>query len=56
MRLYGSEQEIKNYLEKLNIDQIKEMLEFKPCSDEFKFLLLKEYWSRINGTIDGDEE
>jgi len=50
--LYQSEQETQNFVEKLPIEQIREMLEFKQIySKELQTALLKEYWTRINKEI-----
>lgn len=50
--LYQSEQETQNFVEKLPIEQIREMLEFKQIySEELQTALLKEYWTRINKEI-----
>lgn len=50
--LYQSEQETQNFVEKLSIEQIREMLEFKQIySEELQTALLKEYWTRVNKEI-----
>lgn len=50
--LYQSKQETQNFVEKLPIEQIREMLEFKQVySEELQAALLKEYWTRINKEI-----
>jgi len=45
--LYQSKQETQNYVEKLSLEQIKEMLGFQTYPDELKQSLLKEYNERI---------
>lgn len=49
---YQSEEEVKNYIEKLSFDQLKEMIEFKGSYSEItqKFLM-QEYWARIQKEI-----
>jgi hypothetical protein len=44
--LYQSNQETQNYVERLSLEQIKEMLMFQTYPDELKQFLLKEYVER----------
>ncbi len=54
--LFYSKYEIKNYLESLPLEKIKEMVEYPSYEEQFQHFLMEEYWSRINTVIDGDEE